>query len=180
MESNRRSLLGFGVVLILAGLVFAALQLFHITFFPSWPFIIIGVGAALLVLGVLINSPDLAVPAFIVAGIGGILYYTALTGRWEAWAFLWTLIPGFVAIGMFVAWLLGARKKYSFRGMLDSLITSLVMFSIFFAIFGSIFGYFAAGLLQSFWPLLLVAAGILILIRGLLRFRKAQGGSNGS
>jgi hypothetical protein len=173
MQSNRRTLLGFGVLLILAGLTFAALQLFHLTFFPSWPFIVMGAGVALLVLGVLINVPDLAVPACIVAGVGGILYYTALTGHWEAWAFLWTLIPGFVAIGMFLAWVLGARKNYSFRAMLDTLITSLVMFAIFFAIFGSIFGYFTNGLLQSFWPLLLVAAGVLILIRGLFRIKKA-------
>ena len=173
MQSNRRSLLGFGVMLILAGLVFAALQLFQIQFFPSWPFIIIGVGVALLVLGILINVPDMAVPACIVAGVGGILYSTALTGRWEAWAFLWTLIPGFVAIGMFLAWLLGARKHYSFRSMLDTLISSLVMFAIFFAIFGSMFGYFTNGLLQSFWPLLLVAAGVLILVRGLIRIKRS-------
>ncbi len=173
MQSNRRTLLGFGVLLILAGLAFAALQLFHITFSPFWPFIIIGVGVALLVLGVLINVPDLAVPACIVAGIGGILYYTALTGRWEAWAFLWTLIPGFVAIGMFLAWLLGARKNYNFRSILDTLITSIVMFAIFFALFGTIFGYFTNGVLQSYWPLLLVAAGVLILIRGFFRIKKA-------
>lgn len=173
MQSNRRSFLGFGVVLILAGLAFAALQLFHIIFFPSWPFIVIGVGIALLVLGILINVPDMAVPACIVSGIGGILYYTALTGRWEAWSFLWTLIPGFVAIGMFLAWLLGARKNYSFRAMLDTLISSLVMFAIFFAFFGSLFGYFVNGVLQSYWPLLLVAAGVLILIRGLVRIKKS-------
>jgi hypothetical protein len=173
MQSNRRTLLGFGVLLILAGLAFAALQLFHITFFPSWPFIVIGVGVALLVLGVLINVPDLAVPACIVAGVGGILYYTALTGHWEAWSFLWTLIPGFVAIGMFLAWVLGARKNYHLRDMLNTLITSLVMFAIFFAIFGTVFGYFVNGVLQSYWPLLLVVAGVLILVRGLFRIKKA-------
>jgi hypothetical protein len=173
MQSNRRSLLGFGVVLILAGLVFAAMQIFHFAFFPSWPFIVIGVGAALLVIGVLVGAPDMAVPAAIVAGIGGILYYTASTGRWEAWSFLWTLIPGFVAIGMFLAWLLGARTRYSFRAMLDSLISSLVMFAIFFAIFGSMFGFFTGGLLQTYWPFLLVGAGVLILVRGFLRLKKS-------
>lgn len=172
MQSNRKTLLGFGVLLILAGLAFAALQIFKITFSPAWPFIVIGAGVALLVLGILINAPDLAVPASIVSGIGGILYYAALTGRWEAWSFLWTLIPGFVAIGMFLAWLLGARKNYSFRAMLDTLLSSLVMFAIFFAFFGSLFGYFENGVLQSYWPLLLVVAGVFILVRGLIRVKK--------
>jgi hypothetical protein len=57
--------------------------------------------------------------------------------------------------------------------MLDTLITSLVMFAIFFAIFGTVFGYFVNGVLQSYWPLLLVVAGVLILVRGLFRIKKA-------
>lgn len=78
MDAQKRSSLGLGVVLIVLGAIFLLNQ-----FIPgfglvlSWPWIVIGVGAALLVVGLLVGAPDMAVPAFIVAGIGGI--YTTRT-----------------------------------------------------------------------------------------------------
>ncbi len=39
-------------------------------------------------------------PSIIVGGIGGILAYQDYTGHWESWSYLWTLIPGFVGLGI--------------------------------------------------------------------------------
>ena len=172
MIINRKTSLSVGIVLILVGLAFVAIHFFNFELHPSWPFIIIGAGAVLLVLGILVGAPEMAIPASIVSGIGGILYYQAVSGRWESWSFLWTLIPGFVGIGMFLAWLLSGLKRFSPREFLDAIISSLIMFAIFFAIFGSIFGYFEGGVLQSYWPLVLVAAGVLILIRGFFNLKR--------
>ena len=61
----------------------------------SWPLIVVAVGAGLLVLGLLVGAPEMAIPAVIVGGIGGILYYQNLSGNWASWSYLWTLIPGF-------------------------------------------------------------------------------------
>ncbi len=171
MNRTQRSSLAIGVILVLIGLYFMLAnvvpgfdQWLNISY--SWPTIILAVGAGLLVIGLIVGAPDMAVPAVIVAGIGGILYFQNVTGMWGSWAYMWTLIPGFSGIGMILAHILGARDRYSIGSALDTVGTSLVLFIIF----GAFFGAFKA--LGDYWPLLLVAAGVLIGIRTLLRPRK--------
>ena len=114
MDSHRRTNLLGGIVLILVGGILLAAQLFpglgltlNITF--SWPLILVGVGIFLFLLGLLVNEPGMAVPACIVAGIGGILYYQNETGDWASWAYAWALIPGFVGVGTILAGLFGGE-----------------------------------------------------------------------
>lgn len=173
MDKRNRTTLVLGILLVLVGVYFVLVnimpgfaELINITF--SWPVIIMLVGAGLLILGLLIGAPDMAVPAFIVAGIGGILYYQNMSGNWGSWSYLWTLIPGFSGLGILVAWLFGARKKNSVRDGLDALGTSLVLF----VIFGAIFGAFKQ--LGPYWPLLLIAAGLVIGARALIKGRKEE------
>jgi hypothetical protein len=173
MNKSQRTTLGIGILLVLAGIYFILVNVVPgfkdlINISNSWPVTVILVGAGLLVLGLIIGTPDLSVPAFIVAGIGGILYYQNLTGNWGSWAYLWTLIPGFSGLGMGAAWLLGARNRYSIKSVLDTLGSSLILFIIF----GAFFGAFKN--LGPYWPLLLVIAGILIAIRTLIKPRKIQ------
>ena len=75
MSRRRRSNLVGGILLILLGALFLALQLVpglgdlvQVEF--SWPLIIVGVGVFLLVFGLLAGAPGMAVPACIVGGIG--------------------------------------------------------------------------------------------------------------
>jgi hypothetical protein len=131
MNRTQRSSLAIGVILVLVGVYFMLAnvvpgfdQWLNITY--SWPTIIMAVGAGLLVLGLIVGAPDMAVPAVIVAGIGGILYFQNVTGMWGSWAYMWTLIPGFSGIGMILAHLLGARDRYSIGSALDTVGTSLV------------------------------------------------------
>lgn len=168
MNKSQRSTLGIGILLVLVGIYFVLVNvvpgfkdLINITY--SWPLSIVLVAGGLLVLGLVIGTPDLAVPAFIVAGIGGILYYQNVTGNWGSWAYMWALIPGFSGLGMSAAWLLGARERYSIKSSLDTIGTSLVLF----VIFGAFFGAFRT--LGPYWPLLLVAAGILIALRTFIK-----------
>jgi len=170
MENRNRTTLVLGILLILVGIYFVLVNavpgfadLISITF--SWPVIVMLVGLGLLVLGLLVGSPDMAVPAFIVAGIGGILYYQNMSYDWGSWAYLWTLIPGFSGLGMLAAWLLGAREKYSVRSALDTIGTSLVLF----VVFGAFFGAFKN--LGPYWPVLLIVAGVLIGARALVKGR---------
>ena len=51
-------------------------------------------------MSILNNVPGLSIPAFIIGGIGGLLYYQNATGDWNSWAYAWTLIPGFVGLGL--------------------------------------------------------------------------------
>ena len=164
MDIQRRSNLALGVVLIVLGGIFLATQLIPgLGLILSWPWIVIGVGAFLLLIGLLVGAPDMAIPACIVSGIGGILYYQNLTGDWTSWSYAWGLIPAFVGVGMLVAALLGGRSRYAYREGLRTLLVGVVLFLVF----GSLFGAFSW--LGAYWPLLLVAAGLLILIEGLFK-----------
>ena len=41
----------------------------------------------------LTGQPGMLVPACIVGGIGGMLYWQNLTGDWASWSYSWSLIP---------------------------------------------------------------------------------------
>lgn len=169
METRQKSAIAIGVILILAGVFFAITNLvpgLQAQISYMWPLIIVGVGVLLFVIGLITGVPDMAVPACIVAGIGGILYFQAVYGMFESWAYAWTLIPGFVGVGIILASVTGGGNRYSVRRGLNVILTSLILFTIFGAIFGA---FTATGI---YWPLLLVAAGILILLRPL--FNRGQ------
>jgi hypothetical protein len=169
MQRQSRGNLVIGLILILMGAWFLALQ-----FVPglgnyvnlSWPLIIIGVGVVLLLFAVLGGVPSLAVPACIVGGIGGLLYWQNTTENWESWAYAWTLIPGFVGLGILIASLLGAETREGARGGLGLMLISLVLFLVF----GSFFGAF--GFIGPYWPVLLILLGALLFIRSLLGYRR--------
>ncbi len=128
----------------------------------SWPMIVILVGVGLFVMGLLTGSPGMAVPACVVAGIGGILYWQTVTGNWFSWAYAWALIPGFVGIGMILQALLGegGRRQAAKGG--EAILTSLVLFLIFGSLFGGL------TLLGPYWPALLMIVGVVQLIRRVL------------
>ena len=170
MDHRRRSSLVAGLLLILLGVWFMAVQ-----FLPelrawvyieySWPLMIVGLGVLLLVFGLLIGVPAMAVPACIVGGIGGLLYWQNATGNWESWAYTWTLIPGFVGVGIVLSGLLGGEIGQSVRGGAWLILISLVLFTIFGSFLGGL------GLLGPYWPVLLIALGLLVLVRSLFRPR---------
>jgi hypothetical protein len=166
MHRRRRSSLAGGLVLILLGILFLVVQQVPgLQLWFSWPWIIIGVAVFLLVLGLVIGEPSMAIPACIVGGIGGILYWQEITGNWDSWAYAWTLIPGFVGVGIVLSGLLGGDSRQSMRGGGWLIIISLMLF----AVFGSFFG--GLGLLGPYWPVLLIMLGLLVLIRPLFRPR---------
>jgi len=163
MDVHRRSNLALGVILILLGGIFLLTRLVPGLELDSWPWIVIGVGVMLALVGLLAGVPDMAVPGCIVGGIGGILYYQKLTGDWASWSYMWALIPVFVGVGTLLAALLGGKSRGAVREGFRTLLVGLVLF----AVFGSFFGAFS--ILGAYWPLLLVAAGILILLEGLFK-----------
>src|SRR5574341_1612109 len=116
MSRQSRTQLVLGVLLILLGVWFVAVRQvpalktwMDVQF--VWPFYVIGAGALILFIGLLTGAPAMAIPASIVAGIGGILYYQNRSNDWESWSFLWTLIPGFVGVGTIIVGLLGEDTR---------------------------------------------------------------------
>ncbi len=173
MNRSQRSGLVMGVFLILLGGLFLAWQLgwlgtFELNWAHSWPLIIIGVGVLILVLGLASGDPESAIPATIIGGIGGILYWQNATNNWGSWSYIWSLIPGLVGLGMLISWVLGNRKK----GVINEGLTTIMISLVLFAIFGAFFGAFSGlGELQKYWPLLLVLVGLYVLVRGFIEGR---------
>jgi hypothetical protein len=173
MNKNQRTTLSLGVILVVLGGLFIAanfyqpLQVF-LQQANSWPMIIECVAIGLLLLGLLIGVPDMAVPAVIVGGIGAILWWQNATGHWETWSYMWALIPGFSGLGMLLAKVLGGRERYNLWHALNTIGTSLILF----VIFGSFFGGFK--FMGPYWPVLLIAAGVLIGLRTFIRNREKR------
>jgi hypothetical protein len=169
MNTNRRSGLVGGVILILLGIAFLVAQSLPglrswLSAEDSWPLIIIGVGVVLFVLALALNTPPLAVPGCIVGGIGCILFYQNATGNWSSWSYAWALIPGFVGLGGLISGLLEGRARSVLVPNLWMILISLVAF----VFFGSFLGL---GRLTPYWPILLVLGGLLILGQAIFRRR---------
>jgi hypothetical protein len=173
MDKRNRTQLVLGILLILvAGWLIAtranpALARYLQLPVFEWPMWVVLSGAILLVIGLLTGAPGMAVPACIVAGIGGILYYQNFTGNWESWSYMWTLIPGFVGVGELLAGVLGQEFKPSVRKGLNAILTSAILF----AIFGTFFhAWTIFGVNSVYAPIaLLFLGGIWLIVRGLLR-----------
>lgn len=166
---NRSSITG-GVLLILLGLFFFVFQVapgLWGWFNPetSWALIIVGIAVVFLVAAVAGSTPGLAIPAAVLGGIGSLLYWQNATGNWDSWAYCWTLIPGFVGVGLVVSGLLGDTQ----HRRIESGLTLILVSGIMFALLASLFG--VLGSWGVYWPLLLIFFGLLLLIRPMFRFR---------
>jgi len=176
MSTQNRTQLGLGVLLVILGVWFFAIRQVPVLkawteFEFGWPFYVIGAGALILLIGLLTGAPAMAIPACIVAGIGGVLYYQARFSDWESWSFLWTLIPGFVGVGTILTGLLGENTRHNLGHGVNLLVISAVLFLLFAALFQRL------NVLGAYGPaILLVLLGLYVIGRGLLRSRRSQGG----
>src|SRR5688572_10784784 len=118
--SGNRSQLALGVILVLAGAWFLLNQTvpaFNNFFkrYTEWPVNLLLIGGVIFIIGLVLGSPGLSVPAAIVAGIGGIFYYQEATCNYGSWSYMWTLIPGFVGVGTVLAGLLGDNTAHNLK-----------------------------------------------------------------
>jgi hypothetical protein len=160
---RRRNIAG-GLVLILLGIFFLIGRSFPgLLGNYSWPLIIIGVGACFLLAAGLFRIGPLAIPGFVIGGIGSILYYQHLSGDWASWSYIWSLIPGFVGFGIVVSGLITSNLRGGLRPGL-----TLIGISLFFlVIFGGVFG--VGWSFEWVFPVLLIGGGVSILVRAFFR-----------
>jgi len=163
---RNRSQLALGLILILLGGWFIAqrqIPALNALALPylSWPLNVVSAGVLIFLIGLLVGAPGMAVPAAVVAGIGGILYYQKMTSDMTSWSYLWALIPGFVGAGELVSGLL-SRSNHKSRSGVNLMITSAVLLVVFAAIFGRL------SILGPYGPaVLLILLGVWVLARGL-------------
>ncbi len=134
-----------------------------------WPMYTIGAGLLILLIGLLTGNPGMAIPATIVAGVGGILYYQEVyVGYSNTW-YLWLLMPSFVGLGMVLAGLLGENSRHNLSRGLRNIATGVVLALVFGTLFGglNILGEFGV-------PILIILLGVFILARGILRGGKVN------
>jgi hypothetical protein len=168
MQQNRTNLV-LGILLILIGgwLVVSrqvpAVQDWLDNNF-TWPMWTIGAGLLVFLIGLVTGSPGMSVPASIIAGISGILYYQNETGDFASWSYMWTLIPGFVGLGTILAGLLGEHTRRNIAHGLNLVVISTVLFLVFATFFGglSILGEYGV-------PVILILLGLYVLLRGFVR-----------
>ncbi len=130
----------------------------------AWPMWTIAAGVLVLFIGLITGAPGMAIPAAIIAGVGGILYYQNATGNWESWSYMWTLFPGFVGVGTILAGLLGEDTRHNLVHGLNLIVISAALFLIFASFFGGL------SILGPYGPaIILIALGVYILLRGFLR-----------
>lgn len=169
MNKSGRSQLALGVILILVGgwfLLNQTVPSFQNFFepFTEWPINMLLIGAVILVIGLVTGSPGLAVPAAIVAGIGGIFYYQEATNNYNSWSYMWALIPGFIGVGTILQGLLGENTAHNLKRGLNLMVVSAVLFLVFASFLGGL------DILGNYGPaVLLILLGLWVLGSGLYR-----------
>ncbi len=144
-----------GVVLLVDRVVPGGAGLF------SWPLLVLGVGAVFYLSGIGTPATGLVIPGAIVLGVGGILFWQNLTGRWFSWAYVWTLVPGFVGLGLYTF----HRLHPNLQPVQEAARWLLVASGILFVVFTTFLGPFA-----WFWIVMglgLIALGAALMARGL-------------
>jgi hypothetical protein len=167
MSQNKNQRLVGGVLLILFGIGLFIIRLLPIAdywseYFTGWPMILVGLAVAFLVLGLLTGAADMAVPACVVAGLGGIFLYQNNTQDWGSWSYIWSLIPGFVGLGIILSGLL----RWKFHGEIQEGLRLILISAILFIIFGALFG--GVHILGEYWPVILILLGLWIVVRNLI------------
>lgn len=173
MRQNRSNLFLGLLLILIGGWMFVTRQVPSVQAWLDanfiWPMWVIGAGALVFLIGLITGNPGMAIPASIIAGIGGILYYQETTGNFSSWSYMWTLIPGFVGVGEILAGLLGERTRRNLSSGTKNLVVSAVMFLAFGTFFGglSILGDYGA-------PILIILLGVYVMVRGFIRGSKVQ------
>jgi hypothetical protein len=178
---DRDGRLLFGGGLMVVGLVALAMTLGDID--PAqwlggsgWTLFVIVPGVLLLSAGLLTDRPaaeGLAIAGSIVTTIGVLMLTMDQTGRWDAWAYAWALIPMAAGVGIVLHGLRAGDRSAVTAGV------RLGVIGLFLLIVGAWFfeTLFSTGetpiALGDGWPVLLVALGAIVVLLGLF------GGPNG-
>jgi hypothetical protein len=180
MNTSTRSSLVVGILLIAAGLLFLADQVFRINITGfTWPLLIIAFGGFFF-LGMILGGKSLgglAVPGSIIAGVGLILLFQNTFNLWETWSYTWALIICFVGIGLLIygSWSDIPSVKASGWRVLRVGATLFLIFGAIFGLFFSLTGVYG-NKASLFWSAVLIGIGLIMLVSGIIRMAAHQEG----
>ena len=182
---GRRSGMGpaaLGLVLVVIGAGALLLRQLGFDLFDavgpwSWPFFVIVPGVVLLGAALMPAPPKglgFAVAGSIVTAIGGLLLYQSRTDHWESWAYAWAVIPMAGGIGTILYGLFTRASSLISSGLWMAAISAIML------IVGAWFfeGIFAGDLrfaeIGEWWPVAIIAVGVVIVLGSFLRLRPAS------
>lgn len=160
---------GFGAVLVVLGALFLAQQIFGIGFASiSGPLFVVAVGVAFFVAMFVggKSASGLAIPGSIITTIGLILTFQDYFGRFDTWSYAWALIVVAVGVGLVIKGFWTDDAKTFQAGLRTASVGAVlfVVFGAFFELVLRIGGLEYATVSGWFWPVLLIAAGVAILV----------------
>lgn len=165
-----------GGVLILLGIIFLSGQLlgdlFRVDFAQIlWPAFIIVPGVVLLGLALKTEASTgvgLAMAGGLLTMVGLLLFFQNVTRLWATWAYAWALVaPTGPGLGLMLYGLLRDDPERLHTGTRLAL-TGVTIFAAGAAFFELVIGLNGFGLGRFGWPVLLIALGVIGLVRGLL------------
>lgn len=157
-----------GGLLIAVGALFLATQLLRTDAGRyAWPFFVILPAVALLVIGLVSRTGGgvgLALAGSVTTALGLLLLYQNTTGHWASWAYAWALLPTAFGLGLILQGTVG-REPHRVRDGRRIASSGVVLLAIGFAFFELVLGMsgFRLPLTASFWPLILIGVGLLLL-----------------
>jgi hypothetical protein len=171
--SSSQAGLALGAILVIVGIILFAGQMVDIGFADlGWPFWVIAVGIAILLIGLLVvTEAPVVVAGTVVTTVGLVLLYQNTTDHWESWAYAWALVgPAASGLGM-ALWGIRTGNGSAVRGGLWGLLGGLAFFAVGFLFFEAVIGLsgFDLGLPEWTLPAAIIGIGLVILLRGLLQ-----------
>lgn len=154
---------GLAQLLIVLGGLFLVSQIFGFGLGNAWwTLFVILPGIPFLYVGLTSDNAGLSVlvfPGAFATGTGLMLLYTASTGHWESWAYIWVLY------GVIVGWAMtvigGKMGNRPVQQSGQSVMRFAFALFLIFAVFFEFFIYNGVG--TWLWPLLLVGVGVWML-----------------
>ena len=168
-----------GIILVIVGAILLAGQLLDFGFDDlGWPMIIVGVGVALMLIGLFVaNESGVVVGGTVVTTVGLVLLYQNETGRWESWAYAWALV-GPAASGLGLAlWGIRSGDGRDVRNGMWGLLGGLAFFAVGFLFFEGVIGISGEPFPIAEWvlPVVVIGIGLVILARGLVSREEPEG-----
>jgi hypothetical protein len=166
-----------GALLVLAGLRFLVLRYTPVDVAQyGWPAFVVGTGFAFLVVGVLVRpAVGLVIPGSVIAMVGGILAVQNAFALWASWSYAWALVfPTSVGIGIAIMGLLSHDRAQAAQGAWTATV-GLTLFAVFATFFEGLLHVSGVqlGILDTLFPVLLIALGLALMFATALRRRPA-------